>query len=233
MYTYIDDWWKQVVDKGVTATAEDIKRYNDPMKEVVKNHPNQFENVLVTPEELVGKAHLEPESSTNFPISSDQKLNLLLKLIQLSNPMIESVIGHPENAHVITEALGFPDLYIPGESQRYRALVIIKELLKTTPEEAPNEIGEMQTLPSVKPDESIDDEETQIAIFKYFLSSEKGTQERRTNPPGYANCRAYLDALQQIFDKKKEANMKIVLAMHDAMKAKKEFEKTQQEMVKQ
>jgi len=234
MYTYVDDWWKQVVDKGTSAMAEDIKKYNDPVKEVVKNHPNQFENVLVTPEELIGKAHLEPESSTNFPISSDQKLSLLMQLIQMNNPLVNTLIGHPENAHIMTEAFGFPDLYIPGESQRYRALVMIKELLKAVPEETPDQMtGETQILPSVKPDESIDDEETQIAIFKYFLSSEKGMQERRTNAAGYANCKAYLDALQQTFDKKKEANMKIILAMHDAMKAKKEFEKTQQEMVKQ
>jgi ribosomal protein L37AE/L43A len=219
-YTYLDDWWKQVVDKGTTAMAEDVKRYNDPMKEVVKNHPGQFENVLVTPEELVGKAHLEPESSSNFPISSDQKMNLLMQLIQLQNPMVESVVGHPENAHIITEALGFPDLYIPGEAQRYKALVVIKELLKSAPEEVPNlETAEMQSSPTIKPDETVDDEEVQIAVFKYFLSSEKGMQERRTNPPGYANCRAYLEILQQTFEKKQEAQMRMMIAMEQAKKA--------------
>lgn len=214
VYEYLKVWWGQVVDKGVTALAEDIKKYGDPETTVIKDH-GQFDNIKVSSEDLMGSAkNLEPEASDNFPMTSDQKMALLMRLIEMQNPMVESVIGHPENSHLITEALGWPELYIPGESQRFRALFMIKKLLSTEPTEVPipQEVpgvqnpGQPQTKiePSFKPDPSIDEEEIQVPMFKYFLSSEKGIQVMQKNPAGYANVKAYLDMLQESFNQKQQ-----------------------------
>lgn len=207
IYDYTTEWWYQVVDKGVTAMEDDIKKYGDSENTVIKSQ-GQFENIKVEKKDLMGKASLSPEISESFPLSSDQKLSMIIQMISLQNPMIESVIGHPENAHIITEALGFPDLYIPGESQRYKALVTIKKLLnpKNPPQQIPDPTtGQPMVQASMQPDPAVDDEETQIAVFKYFLASEKGMQTLDTNPPGYANCKAYLEALQNSFTEKQQA----------------------------
>ena len=210
IYEYMKVWFGQVVDKGVTAMAEDIAKYGDSESTVVKEQ-GQFENITVRPEDLIGSAkNLEPEGSENFPLSSDQKMSLLMELIRLNNPMVNSVIGHPENSHIITEALGFPDLYIPGEAQRFKALYTIKQLLGSEPKEQTDEAGEIKNIPASRagtpliPDPTVDEEEIQIAVFKYFLSSSKGMQVRASNPKGYANCRAYQDLLQDSYQHKQD-----------------------------
>lgn len=205
VYEYLKDWWGCVVDKGVNHISEDIKKYGEAEKTVIKDH-GQFTNISVEPKDLIGSAkNLEPEASDNFPMTSDQKMTLLMRLIEMQNPMVESVIGHPENSHIICEALGWPDLYIPGEAQRYRALFFIKKLLGTEPVEETNEIGEPQTIPSIKPDLDVDEPEIQIPMFKYFLSSEKGIQVMQQNPAGYANIKAYLNMMQQAFNQAQQA----------------------------
>jgi hypothetical protein len=208
-YEYLTDWWVGVVDKGVNAMASDIKKFGDSEGIVIKEQ-GQFENIKVSPEDLMGSAkNLEPEASSHFPLTSGQKLSLLVKLIQMNNPLVNAVVGHPENSHIICEALGFPELYIPGEAQRYKALVAIRELLKLAPQEMPG--GQVmpntpENLP-LKPDSTIDEEEVQIAVFKYFLSSEKGMQIRQKNPAGYANCQSYMNIMQQSYEKKHEMQM--------------------------
>lgn len=217
IYDYTTDWWLQVVDKGVTAMSEDIKKFGDAENTVIKNQ-GQFENIKVEKKDLQGSAkNLSPETSENFPISSDQKTAMLMSLIQLQNPMLESVIGHPENAHIITECLGFPDLYIPGEAQRFKALVSIKKLLKVDTTNQPQEVmdpttGQPMIQPTMQPDPVVDDEETQIAVFKYFLASEKGMQILDTNPMGYANCKGYLDVMQRSYTEKQQQKVQTQMA---------------------
>jgi hypothetical protein len=213
IYDYVTDWWTSIVDKGVDAMESDIKKFGDAENTVVKNQ-GQFENIKVEKKDLTGKASIMSEISENFPLSSDQKMGLLLQLIQLQNPMVESVIGHPENSHIITEALGYPELYIPGEAQRFKALVAIKKLLKVDETNQPHEVvdpktGQPTIEPTLKPDPIIDEEEVQIAVFKYFLSSEKGMQVFDTNPMGYVNCKGYLDLLQKSFESKQQSKLAV------------------------
>ena len=213
LYDYVTDWWTSVVDKGVNAMENDIKEYGDAENTVIKNQ-GQFENIKVEKKDLSGSASILQETSENFPISSDQKMGMLMQLIQLQNPMVESVVGHPENAHIITEAFGFPELYIPGEAQRFKALVAIKKLLKVEPSEDPTKQSQPiegpngEIIPTLQPDPLVDDEEVQIAVFKYFLSSEKGMQILDTNPMGYANCKGYLDLMTKSYtDKQQQKTM--------------------------
>ena len=189
-YEYVRNWWAEAVGISVDAMVEDILKYGEPERAVVKEK-GEFDNIIVNPEDLAGHTGgLSPEASENFPLSSDQKMGLILQLIQLQNPMVEAVVAHPENTHIVTEALGMPDLYIPGEAQRFKALSTIRELLKSPPVELGAEV-----LPVTEPDPDVDDPMTQIAIFKYYLSSERGMQTRKKNPAGYAHVKAYLKLL--------------------------------------
>lgn len=200
-YDYLSHWFSEVVDKGVNAMADDIKKFGDSEATVIKEQ-GQFENITVTKEDLFGNTrNLEPEISNSFPKTSEQKLSMLFHLMSLNNESINSVLYHPENSHIMTEALGFPDLYIPGEAQRYKALLTIKELLKAEPDEI-GDGNDKEIIPSVLPDGTVDDEDVQIPVFKYFLSSEKGMQVKKINAPGYANCKAYQAMLQKSLENK-------------------------------
>ena len=61
------------------------------------------------------------------------------------------------------------------------------------------------TIPSIEPEEEIDDEVVQIEVFKAYLAGEKGISAKLKNPPGYANCKAYLNLLQRQLEVKMQA----------------------------
>lgn len=204
-FEFLKDWWAECNGKSVNAMIEDILHYNEGEKLVIKGDSG-FENLVALPEELAGHAdRVEPELSDQFPITADQKKALILSLIQMQSPMVDAVISHPSNSKYIVQGIGLPDITIPGEQQRIRALRRIRELLKSGPVKLPDENGEEIELPSLEPEEAIDDEPVQIEVFKSYLASEKGISAHLKNPPGYYNCRAYLNLLQRQLEVKMQA----------------------------
>jgi hypothetical protein len=204
-FEYLKDWWNEVNLKSVEAMIEDIKHYNEGEKLTVKGQAG-FESMVVLPEELQGKAgHVEPEQSDQFPITADAKKGLILQLIGLQSDMVNAVISDPSNSKYIVQALGLPDIHIPGEDQRVRAIRTIRELLKSGPVPMGDEQSGEINIPSLEPEEEIDDEPVQIAIFKGYLASEKGISAKIKNPAGYANCKAYLNLLQRQLEVKMQA----------------------------
>ena len=142
----------------------------------------------------------------DFPISSEQKKALILQLMQV--PEVLPYLAHPENASVVSAALGLPELYIPGEAQRFKAFVAIKYLLRAAPTEMPQmgpdgmPTGQMQDIPTITPDEDADDPALQSEIIKIWMADERGMEARIQNPAGYANVKAYNKALQQLLVQK-------------------------------
>ncbi len=196
-FEYLKEWWAEVNSKSVNAMIEDILHYNEGEKLVTKGDTG-FENMVVLPEELAGHAgRVEPELSDQFPITADQKKALILQLISLQSDMVNSVIAHPSNSKYVVQGIGLPDITIPGEQQRVRALRRIRELLKSGPVPMPDGQGGEIKIPSLEPEEEIDDEVVQIEVFKSYLASEKGISAHLKNPEGYDNCKAYLRLLQR------------------------------------
>jgi predicted RNA-binding Zn-ribbon protein involved in translation (DUF1610 family) len=192
MFEHLKDTWIDLNVLSVDKHADELRtfKYNESM---TQKDGSGYRTITANWDKLskVGASHAECDP--NFPISSGAKMALLVKLLQVPTPEIMQVLAHPENSKIIVQALGFPELYVPGDAQRLKALININKLLQS----APIEIGG-QTIPSIEPEPGVDDGALQDEIVKVWLSDERGLEAKEENPAGYMNVKAYRAALEQM-----------------------------------
>ena len=111
----------------------------------------------------------------------------------MQNEDIMTVIRHPENAGVIAQIIGVPNLYIPGDDDRNKQLYEISQLIVAEPIDTPptpeNSTGMLSTVP-VTPE--LDNHTVEAEVCKAWLKSEVGIDAKENNPPGYANVLAHM-----------------------------------------
>lgn len=189
-WTIVQFFWAKVMKKSVLSHARNMKTD----EKVVTAKGSSFINVWVRKADLNGEiADLEPEVSESFPVSWTQKRDVILNLIQMQNEDIAAVIRHPENAGLIAEMIGVPELYIPGDDDRSKQLAEIAILIRTEPMMGqpdpmtgqPN----MQSSVPITPD--LDNNEVESEVCKAWLISEVGQDAKVNNPGGYANVLAH------------------------------------------
>jgi len=176
-WEYLRIWWTHLIEKSVNCF---IKNMVEDERYVTKEG-GLYTNILINRADLIGKANVNAEASEHFPISALQKKQVLLELMQMQIPEIQEVIANPENNKNIAAALGFPDLYIPGQDQRYKQLSEIAQLVKIDNAVTPD------MLPTVPNEPEIDDDEIHLDICKIYLASERGQTLKRINPAAYLN----------------------------------------------
>lgn len=204
-YEYLKDLWTRATALSVEKHIDEMKTYDYSANATLKKG-KQFKTLKVNSDDVKTGGASYWECSEGFPISSDQKQQLLIKLLSLQIPEFMTVVSHPENVEQIAEALAFPELYMPGRDQKFKALVAIRKLLQSEPIEMsaldpmgnPIPGANPNYIPSVEPEPEIDDENLQITVFKDFMASEEGQDIKENNPAGYMNLKAYLVALQSL-----------------------------------
>jgi hypothetical protein len=194
MYEHLRELWADLNTLSVNEHSDEMKTFHYDEKMTQKDGQG-FKTIKSNYSDLTGGAFYA-ECSEGFPISSDAKRQLLMQLLQVPAPEVMSVMTHPENSKIIAAAMAFPELYIPGEAQRFKALCTIKTLLLSAPAIEGQE-GQPD-VPSIEPEPEIDDAALQIEIFKVWLASENGMDARRNNPAGYANIKSYLGVLHNL-----------------------------------
>ena len=163
-------FWVQAWGKATVQHARNLKELKYDEKNVVKNG-NTFQNIFIKWAELEGQVgKVQPEANENFPISSAAKKTLIVSMLQLKNPVIERLMYHPENAQLILEIIGMPDLYLPGADDRTKQI---------------REIGEILKGAAVEIDFDADDHEVQEQICRAWMISDIGQYEKSHNPQGY------------------------------------------------
>lgn len=185
-------WWSEVMAKSVTSFAKNMtsdERY-------VEKKGNSFVNVWIRRTEMEGKVgQVEPEINEAFPVSWTQKRDILLNLISLKNPMSDAVISHPENSSTVAAAIGFPELYIPGDDSRNKQLWEISQLIMSEPMPTgmPNPTDPMQEamMPSIMV-EKWEDHIVEGETCRAWLISEVGIDCKQNNPAAYMNVVAHM-----------------------------------------
>lgn len=177
----ISSWWARTMKKSVQSFKDNMK--DDEV--MVQRQGKGFINVWIRKEEIHGGeiGEVYSESSDQLPIAWAQQRDLLMQLIQLNNPQINTALFSPNNAGEIARVGGFPDLVIPGDNDRNKQLYEIGELLKGQPQ---------MNEPSVPVEPMADDHIVHIEVTKNWLVSPSGLEAKETNPAGYANVLAHL-----------------------------------------
>lgn len=186
-------FWKEIYGKAIPAYIENVK---EDEREVQRNQFGDFANVFIRKAELEGKiGRIELEANENLPITWSQQKDVIMQLLQNSNPEILEILGSPENLPMMREAIGLVDFFIPGEDDRDKQYEEIKLLLNSEPIQMPGPMG-MQELPSVEIDQDVDNHRIEAEICRAFLVSEHGRQIKQDNPPGYKNILLHMKAHQ-------------------------------------
>lgn len=187
----VSTYWKLLCQLWADGHAKAAREYalylieHNETDQYVKKNGNSFVNVWTRHAELEGKVgSVEPEASESLPMSSSQIRDLLMRVIQLQDPVLNGTLYHPENAQMVATALGMPSLYIPGNDDRNKQLVEIQLLSQSQP------IGEGQ--PSIPIEFDVDDDQIHIQVLRAYLVSERGRDLQNSNPAGYTNCLFHL-----------------------------------------
>lgn len=194
-WTITQEFWCKVIKKAVDSFVKHMKA--DEVSVQAKGAG--FVNVWIKRAELSGDVgDVEPEISETFPVSWSQKRDVILNLIQMQNEDIAAVIRHPENAGLIANIVGVPELFIPGNDSRDKQLYEISKLIQTEPMEMPpspvNPTGMQSSVPI---DPELDDNKVEGETCRAWLTSPVGQDAKENNPAGYANVLAHMKEHQQ------------------------------------
>lgn len=192
VYYFVDVWWAETIHKAVQSFIE----------HQIEDEPNTsktaggFQTSWIKQADFKGSfMRLEPDPSSDFPVSFAQKRQTLMALAQLNNPQINEVLFAPENAGFVQQYVGLTELKIPMELQKQKQTMEILELIGMEPYDSPQSPGGMKSTVPVEPD--IDDHEIHIRILTDFLIGE-GQDLKKQNIGAYANCMAHLLEHKQI-----------------------------------
>jgi hypothetical protein len=186
----IKTWWAELMGKSVRSFAANMKddeRY-------VQKKGSSFINVWIKRAEMNGRVgQVEADINEAFPISWAQKRDILMNLISMKNPMVETVMMHPENSGIIASTVGFPDLYIPGDDDRNKQLYEISQLImaQPTPTGIQGPDGQEVLQPTI-PIAMWENHGVEAETCKAWLKSEVGLDAKETNPAGYMNVVSHM-----------------------------------------
>jgi len=191
-------WWKNVFGKVVPAYIKTVM--DDENKVEYQN--GSYINTIIRKADLTGNlGSIELESSDQLPFTYGQKRDVIINLLQSTNPQVLEALGHPNNIPIIAEALGLADFQIPGENDREKQFEEIQILLKTQPQMQPpqmdpmtGQMGQPQEMPSIMPDMDVDNHGVEYEICRNWLVSEPGRQAKVMNEEGYKNVLLHMKA---------------------------------------
>lgn len=195
----INYWWADIFGKVIPAY---IKTMIDDEK-IVKEEHNSYINVIIRKSELDGKiGDIEVESSDNLPATWGQIKDTVMQLIELNNPAILEYLGSPENSGVMKDVIGLTQFNIPGDADRVKQYEEIQMLLKSGPSDSIDPMTGMPIeVPSILPDEEVDNHQIEATICRSWLVDEAGRQAKAMNPDGYKNVLLHMKAHIQIMQK--------------------------------
>lgn len=179
-WSYLSIWWSKLKEKCVRLYVENVV---DDEKYATKDDQGNYVNVWIRKADLLGKVgEVEPEASETFPTTMAQKQTMLMQAIQMGNEVVNAAILNPENAKVIFDAMGFPELKLPDDNQRIKQVRENQFMIA------------MGTMVPIEP--LIDDDTMHITTAKNFLVSYEGQDLKNTNPQAYQMIMAHIQMHQ-------------------------------------
>lgn len=170
-------FWSSLQFKCAKLFAENLREdehYTDK-----KN--GTYVNVWIRKSSLQGKVgQIEPVANEQLPQSWMQKRDFFMRLIEMQNPDIGTLLLHPNNSELLKQISGIPDFYVPGEHDRNKQHA---EFYILSTQEPINEVT-----PSVPVDADVDDHKAQMQVLKNILVSPVGISLYQTSPAFYQNC---------------------------------------------
>lgn len=179
-------WWKNIFGKAIPAYIKELK---DDEKFVEKDESGNFINVFIRKAELEGKiGSVELESSDQLPSTWAQKKDVIMQLLQATNPEVMAALTSPENIPLLAQAIGLDDFEIPGGDDREKQYEEIQLLVQSAPIPQPDGTEG----PSINIEPDVDNNGIEADICRRWLVSPAGRLCKTENPDGYRNVLLHL-----------------------------------------
>lgn len=199
--TYLHQFWAGVAGQQLDILAEHVE---EDMAFQVRQDSGNMQGVRVKAADLKnGKAEVYPEADEQFPMLIEQEREMFFNLLQLNHPQLQELLTHPRNIEYGAKWMaGMRKLYIPGEDDRLKQRKENELLLESEPIEVganpddPN--AEPLMLPSIMPEQDVDNHILQAEECQNFLVSPEGLRAKEMNQKGYANVVLHLSIHKQM-----------------------------------
>ncbi len=163
----------------------------------------EYASEFVRLDEVQGNIIVEPEVDEDFPATTSELRQQIVKLMQYAPEWITPLLSNPSNVEFTKRVLGSPDIIIPAEAAREKTFRDIERLVQEKPvgyEPGPD--GQPLAIPSVMPMLFLDDHITAMATVKEWAQSSdpgQGLEVKSKNPEGFMNVVGYfLTHLKQV-----------------------------------
>jgi hypothetical protein len=195
VWYFINVWWGETMHKAVKSFIEH-QIEDEPITGKSQQNPGMFQTKWIRQADLQGSFdRLEPEVSSDFPVSFAQKRSLLISMFQLNNDNINEALMTPENAGIIRQYIGLRELHIPNEIQSNKQLRELMVLISGEPMEDPMSPLGFTSSVSIEPE--VDADDVHIEVCVNFLASDTGQDLKESNPGAYANVVAHIQLHKQ------------------------------------
>ncbi|MCB7129860.1 MAG: hypothetical protein J3T61_10030, partial [Candidatus Brocadiales bacterium] len=182
-WDFITQFWQEVRKQQLVILRENL----DEDIHFQNKKGSELEKITVPVAMLkAGEFDIYAEVDEAFPMLIEQQREVYMNLIgmaQQGNERLQQVLSHPRNTELNISMLGMPQLYIPGEDDRSKQRQEIYQLLSSEPSKQGDAL-----MPSVLPEQHVDNHAIHSEELQNFLVSEEGLREKESNPMGYANC---------------------------------------------
>ncbi|HKV29366.1 MAG TPA: hypothetical protein VJN90_13940, partial [Candidatus Acidoferrales bacterium] len=187
-----------------------------------KNRPGDVEVTLLGPGaafeskwirlvDLKGELFSYPETDEQYPTQWADQRAVLMQLMANPDPRLQAVLGDPSNLGLLKRLIGLDELVIPDEESRTKQYREIAQLLQEQPVmRTDSATGAEQVLPSIPPDEFVDNHGVELDACKRWFSSDAGQVARIESPMGYANVRAHAQLHEQFIRKQQMQDAALV-----------------------
>lgn len=167
VWKFLSYWWADTF-KLATEKYKETLEWEDKYTE---EQNGTYVTTRVSPNEMLGEiGEVIPESSEQFPTSWAQQKDLILEMIRMNIPELNSALYSPQNSGILARALGFTDFVIPFAADRFKQLLEIQEILRGV---------------QVQVDPDIDNHAIEFEVCRTWLLSDTGQTMKREQPEIY------------------------------------------------
>lgn len=179
---------------GVSLIAVECFRDNrtEDYELVVFDKGKNYTSEYIHLEDLRGAVTARPEADEDFPASWAEIRENFLQIAKIAPEIALKLALHPSNAPFLKRFVANDEIIIPDEDDRQKQYREIDQLLRSQPL-PPVQMG-TDPEPSLPPELWIDNHDVHIATAKEWCVSDKGLEQKRMNPAGYANVMAHVVA---------------------------------------
>ena len=214
----LQEFWATVDLLGVKCFA---KNRSADVEKAVFGAGEDWKSEWIRLDDMQGNIVAYPEVDQQYPVLQAQ-LQATIQGLLGKDPTFQALLqADPENAAAVYSKLGVSDVIkVPGADSEMKQSREIEQLLKEKPLLDPMAAevmaagGQPQVLPSIMPDDFVDDHEREYKTCLAWMRSETGQTAKVENPPGYLNVRAHAMAHDQM------AKLKMAAQAAGALKVK-------------